>query len=123
MPFVLFPNGYKVPLPTGQIVFADRRSPPNGGRRRISALLEVNPVSKDDGIRRLTLLVLRFPFPERRWREHSDTAKGIEDQQILIPRDNRSALASQGRRQHQIVVAVATGWGIECVWRHERERL
>ena len=71
----------------------------------------------------LPFLVLRLPLPERRWREHSDVPKGIEDQEILIASDNRSALASQGGRQHHIVVAIATGWGIECVWRHDGEGL
>jgi hypothetical protein len=41
----------------------------------------------------------------------------------LIARDNRSALASHGGGQHDIVVAVATGWGIECVWRYKGESL
>ena len=69
------------------------------------------------------LPVLRFPFPERRWREHVDAPKRIQDQEILITGDDGGALAGQCGRQHDIVVAVATRWGIECVRRHERERL
>ena len=71
----------------------------------------------------LPFLALRFPFPERRWREHSDAPKRIQDQEILIAGDNRGALAGQRGRQHDIVVAVATDWGIECVRRDEGERL
>ena len=66
---------------------------------------------------------LRFPFPERRWREHADATKRIQDREILITGDDRGALANQRGRQHDIVVAVATRWGIECVRRHERERV
>ena len=40
----------------------------------------------------------------------------------MIASDNRGALTSQCGRQHHIVVAVATGWGIECVRRYEGER-
>lgn len=69
------------------------------------------------------LLVLRFPFPESRWREHVDAPKRIQDQEILVAGDNRGALASHCGRQHDIVVAVPTRWGIEGVRRHERERL
>jgi hypothetical protein len=63
----------------------------------------------------LPLRVLRFPFPERRWREHVDAQKRIRDQEILITGDDRDALAGQCGRQHDIVVAVATRCGIECV--------
>jgi hypothetical protein len=41
----------------------------------------------------------------------------------LITSDDRGALAGQRHRQHDIVVAVATRWWIERVWRDERERL
>ena len=71
----------------------------------------------------LPFFAQRFPFPKRRWREHSDVPKWIQDQEILIASDNRSALASLRCRQYHIVVAVATGWGIECVRRYEGERL
>jgi len=70
-----------------------------------------------------TLAVFRFPFPERRWRQPVDAPKRIQDQEILIAGDDRRALAAQCRRQHDIVVAIATGWGIECDRRHEREGL
>ena len=49
--------------------------------------------------------------------------KGSRINKILIASDNRSAFASQSGRQHHIVVAVATSWGIECVRRDEGERL
>ena len=71
----------------------------------------------------LPLPVLRFPLPERRWREREDVPKRIHDQEILITGDDRGALAGQCGRQHDIVVAVATRGGIESVRRHEREGL
>lgn len=71
----------------------------------------------------LSLVVLGFPFPERRRREHSDPTKRIQDQQILIAGNDRGALAGQRRRQHHIVIAVATNRWLECVRFHEREGL
>ena len=73
--------------------------------------------------RRSVLPLLRFPFPERRWREHLDATKRIQDQEILITGDDRDAVAGECGRQDDIVVAVATRWGIEYVRCHERERL
>ena len=61
------------------------------------------------------LLALRFPLPERRRRQHVDAPKRIQDQEVLIASDDRGALTGQCRRQHDIVVAVATNWGIERV--------
>ena len=71
----------------------------------------------------LPLVVLRFPFPERRWRQHSDGLKGIQDQQILIAGDNRGALSGERSRQHDIVIMVATSRRLEYVGRHEGDRL
>jgi len=71
----------------------------------------------------MPLTVFGFPFPERRWREHLDAPKWIQDQEILITGDDRRTLAGHRGCQHDIVVAVATRRGIECVRRHERERL
>lgn len=52
-----------------------------------------------------------------------DAPKRMQDQEILISGDDRGALPGHCRRQYDIVIAVATNWGIECVRRHERERL
>ena len=57
----------------------------------------------------LSLVVRRFPFPERRRRQHSDGLRGIQDQQILIAGDNRGALAGARSREHDIIIiTVAT---------------
>jgi hypothetical protein len=41
----------------------------------------------------------------------------------LIAGDNRGALANQLRRQHDIVVLVATRWRLERVGRHDHKCL
>lgn len=64
-----------------------------------------------------------FPFPERRRREHSNALKGIQDQQILIARDDRGTPACQRGRQYDIIVAVATSRGFEDAWLYKDERL
>lgn len=50
-------------------------------------------------------------------------SKRIQHQQILIACNDRRALPGQRRRQHHIVVTVATCRSIEGARHHERERL
>jgi len=47
----------------------------------------------------------------------------IQDQQILITTDDGGASPGHRRRQHDIVVAVATHWRLERIWRDQGERL
>src|SRR5437762_14058846 len=71
---------------------------------------------------KLMLVVRRFTLPERRRRQHSDGLKGIEDQQIPIAGDNRGALAGARRRQHNVVINVATNRRFKRGGCDERER-
>ena len=48
---------------------------------------------------------------------------GIQDQQILITSNDCRAFTGQSRRQHDIVIAVATNRWLEYVWFDEREGL
>ena len=60
---------------------------------------------------RLLVVERRLPLPESGRRQYADGVKRIQHQQILIAGDDRGALPGQCRRQDDIVVAVATGWG------------